>query len=284
MQISFLVQMALLFGTRQRHALSMSCQSGVLRRAFFTGMATSLSFLVIVLSALSVIQSPTDRKRIVLLGACIGFVSCILNTFFYTVSGHQDIMFQQYMTIGFLSTLLCVSIASCKRYFIYEEPQNQQRYELISNLVISAVVMYGGALYFKVLNYRTSRWGILILGVIPVGHIILGVMLFFRQAKKNVHENSLSYSLASRNMYVNIINISLWLIWILLFALGISAADLESFLLALCLASEHSIAILATQAQRQHQIGTGSSVYRQSQVFTSPLPSRNLSRTKNSAQ
>jgi hypothetical protein len=193
-------------------------------------------------------------------------------------------MFQQGMTIGFLSTLLCLSIASCKRYFIYEEPQKQKLYELISKVVISAVTMYGGTLYFKTLNYRSSRWGILILGVIPVGHIILGVMLFFRQARKHVDENSFGYSMASRNIYVNIINISLWITWILLFVVGISAADLESFLLGLCLASEHSIAILATQAQRQHQSGTTSNIYLPSETFTSPIPSRNLSRNQTRIQ
>jgi hypothetical protein len=228
----------------------MECDFGHYRRSFFTGMATSLSVINVINCIYFAIQAPDQRKLILVTASLFGLVTNIITTYFYLIPGFQSLHLQQYMMVCFLLTLYTISTASAKRYFVYSETKKELQ-ELILVAVIAVALMFAEAVYSKSLFYKSSKSGMLILGIIPLAHIIMGILLFVRQTRKKLSENTIGYSLASWNVFVNVVLASLWLLWIILFLLGISAADIEVFLISVLVTAESSVGIISSQLKHR---------------------------------
>jgi hypothetical protein len=223
--------------------------------AFLIGCGTSLAIMTMIRSVHSALRVDHARRRTLAAGSiCLAITNTLysMNLGFIRYANANTflevavaIMTCTYITHAFLVTV------SFERYFILYPEKSRQQLELITKLLAFAILMFVQADgVSRLLNTkRAQQPGFVIsqlIFIIPLLHMIFGVIAFIKQAKSNYSVSAI----VSVQPIITMVIILIWISWIGTVLTGNWGAGSSCFLVALAFSLESSIASISQSVQQ----------------------------------
>jgi hypothetical protein len=162
---------------------------------------------------------------------------------------------------SYLSNYLLIN-ASCKRYFALLDEKTRKIAEVVVQFVMGGIFMFLiGVNSMDVISaqsvFRIEFSPVtMLLCVIPVVHIVFGVLGFSQVARENLDSSSAGYQILSIQTSITFLVFMMWILWTTLYVVRVASGGINGALLAIVFELENSIQIISRTVKNRMDAST----------------------------
>jgi hypothetical protein len=240
----------------------------------FCGMALALSLLTATKSIYSLKVAVSTRKLLLIMGVLVnltGTCTCAYSI----ISNYYSVKMSIFgLFLSHFSNVLLLQ-ASCKRYFVFFAERKRRIAEISVLTIVCILLMLSFVKLSQFMitpielsNSSAGLW-IYLLVVIPLIHIVFGIVYFYRILNKNIASKSNElHQVYSIQVVCTLFMVSLWITWTVLETAKLGNDGLNLFLMAVAFELENSVGIISIsipqllKSDRLERKGTNKSIAR----------------------
>jgi hypothetical protein len=158
--------------------------------------------------------------------------------------------------ISYLSNYLLIN-ASCKRYFALLEERPRKIADVFVQVVVGGIFMFLiGVNATDVITARTVFTinfspVTMLLCIIPLVHIVFGVLGYTQVARQNLDSASTGYQILSIQTSITFLIFLMWILWTVLYVMRVASGGINGCLLAIVFELENSIQIISRSVKNR---------------------------------